>query len=268
MLKFRLDVYSWIPQPEVPNPIHGLPGGASRWGPGACGPFFGGDDFVNPPVSSAAWSNTYRAMQTFEFQATSFGSNPLITMNRGVKPGLTTVLTGKRGNGGTVCHSLTATVKTSTASVTWNASGKFYEARLHGAAQDPVPAAVAGLLAGGKAAAVGSALTPNLEWELAVCFQSGTTIPMLIRARYAISKAMSIDEVSSTFPSPTSFGGTSNLVHGLMTVRRFPSYMAYASIDPGTGVSTTVPLYFANANGRSLLEIGIGQTDVLRQLTW
>jgi len=90
---------------------------------------------------------------------------------------------------------------------------------------------------------------------------------MLRRLRYVVSKALSIDEVATAFPSPTSFGGLSNSVHGLMTVRRYPSYVAYVTIDSGTG-STTLPLYYANANSRGLAEICIGQTDALRQLTW
>lgn len=269
MLKFRLDVLAWIPQPEVPNPINALPGGTSRWGPGACGPYFGGDDFVVPSRTPTAWgARTFRAKQTFEFISTSFGSAPIVAVNTGVLPGTTTVLTGTRAAGGTICHKLTATVKTSSASVKWVSSDFWYEVRLHGAAQDPVPAAVGGLALGSVGAAAASAVTPNLEWDLTLRFQLGTALPLSTRGRYAFSSALTLDVASSTFPGPASCGGTANLVHGLITVRRFPSYVVYITIDPGTGALTSMPLYFADASSRNFLEIGVGQTDPVRQVTW
>lgn len=269
MLKFRVDVFAWIPQPEVPNPINSLPGGTAAWGPGACGPFFGGDNFVTPPGTPAMWApRTFRAMQNFEFQDLSFGYGPVVTVNSGVKPGTTTVLTATRAAGGTICHSLTASVMTSTASLKWVAADNWYEVNLHGAAQDPVPAAVGGRALGSAGAALASMATPNLEWGLTIRFQSGTTIPLLMRSRYAISSGLSMDVAARSFLMPTSFGGTANLVHGTITVRRYPSYVVYVAIDRGTGVATTVPLYFADASSRGLLEIAVGQTDVLRQLNW
>jgi hypothetical protein len=74
-----------------------LPGGVSRWGQGACRPRFSGDSFVTPPARYI-WSKTYRAMQ-IGFQAKDIGAPPLITVNTGVKPGLTTVLTATRAAG-------------------------------------------------------------------------------------------------------------------------------------------------------------------------
>jgi hypothetical protein len=72
----------------------------------------------------------------------------------------------------------------------------------------------------------------------------------------------------ATFPCRPLLAGAANLVHGLITVRRFPSYVVYVTIDRGTGAAVTIPIYFADASGRSLLEIAVGQTDTLRQLVW
>ena len=290
MPTFRIDVYAWIPQPDVPNPINSLPGGVARWGPGACGPFFGGDNFINPPSSPSAWSGTFRAMQTLAFSATTFGAQPVTTMNAGVVPGTTTVLTATRAEGGKVCHSLTAKVKTSRASVSWGASDNWYQATMHGEAQDPVPAdvgaraggaigtgvgglsnPVAGAFGGvyGSAAgsAVASALTPNLEWDLTIRFQRGTVIPWMTRADYAIHVAGNMDVSATKIAAPFNFGGSANLVHGLIKVRRFPSYVAYVTIA-NSGSAVTIPLYFADASARNLGEIAIGWTDPIRQLTW
>ncbi|HJQ60392.1 MAG TPA: hypothetical protein VJ890_26035 [Vineibacter sp.] len=266
-MDFRIDVFAWIPQADVPNPLHSLPGGTATWGPGACGPRFGGDNFTKPPASHSAWSGTYRARQSFAFSAASFGAVPAVTHNPGVTPGLTTVLTGTRAAGGTICHSLTATVKTSSASVSWVASDNWYEAKVKGAAQDPVPAAVAKGVAGGTAGAAVSGLTPNLEWDLTLRFQSGGTLGLATRARYAISAGLNMDVSATSFPTPTSFGATGNLFHGLATVRRFPSYVVYVSIGSGAA-ATTIPVYFANATSRNLGEIVIGQTDPIRQLAF
>jgi hypothetical protein len=269
MLKFRFDVYAWIPQPEVPNPISSLPGGIARWGPGACGPYFGGDNFILPPATHVGWPpRTYRARQAFEFQDFSFGYRPVVTINTGVTPGTTTVLTATRTAGGTVCSSLTATVKTSSASMVWSAADGWYEVKMHGAAQDPVPAAVGGRVAGGVGSTTASALTPNLEWELKLRIQSGLTIPTTTKMRYGISSGLNLDAGASTFPGVTTFGGTANLMHGLITVRRFPSYIVYGTVDIGKGGPRTVPIYFADASKRGLLEIAIGQTDTLRHFTW
>ncbi len=162
---------------------------------------------------------------------------------------------------------MTATVKKSTASVAFSASDDWYEAQLQGAAQDPVPAAAAGVIGGSAAGTVGSALTPNLEWDAIVRFQRGAAIPAMTRARYAIHSILSLDEAAKRYPAPASFGAGGNIVHGLVTVRRFPSYVLYGTVDSGTGPKT-IPIYFAEASGRALGAIAIGQTDVLRALPW
>lgn len=262
-MDFRIDVFAWIPQPDVPNPLHSLPGGTGRWGPGACGPRFGGDNFITPPATHTAYSGTFRAKQSFGFQAASFGDPPVITVNTGTVPGTTTVLTAPRASGGTVCHSLTATVKASRASVTWNASDEWYEVRLNGAAQDPVPSAVATAGVGSATGSAASALTPNLEWDLKLRFQHGSSLGFTTRTRYAVSGGFKIDVSGAAFPSPASFGATGNLFHGLATVRRFPSYVVYVTI-----AGVTIPAFFADASGRNLAEIAIGQTDPFRQLAF
>lgn len=267
-MKFRLDVFAWIPQAEVPNPLSSLPGGTSRWGPGACGPHFGGDNFVKPPATHTAWTGTFRAKQSFGFDVAAFGDPPGLSVNTGVLPGLTTVLTAPRASGGTVCHSLRATVKTSTASVNWVAGDDWYEVRMRGAAQDPVPAAVGGLVGGSPGAAAASALTPNLEWDLKIRFQRGSSIGLLARAAYSTHAALNLDVSAARFPTPANYGATGNIVHGTIMVRRFPSYVVYATIDGGGGAPVTIPHYFADASGRNLLEIGVGQTDPLRQLAF
>lgn len=262
-MDFRIDVYAWIPQPDVPNPLYSLPGGAGTWGPGASGPRFGGDNFTVPPAKPSAWAHTYRARQSFAFSAASFGDAPKITTNTGVMPGTTTVLTAPRSSGGTVCYSITATVKASSASVTWSAGDDWYEAKLKGKAQDPVPAAVAGAVVGPTAAAAASAATPVLAWDLVLRFQRGTSLGFTTKARYTAHSAKPIDVSASIFPKPANFGGTGNLFHGLCTVRRFPSYVVYVT----TG-GVTIPVYFADASGRNLGEIVLDWTDPFRQLTF
>jgi hypothetical protein len=265
MLNFRLDIYAWIPQPDLVNPIFALPGGVSRWGQGACGPRFGGDFFVMPPVGYS-WSNTYRAMQTFEFRANDLGSPPLVMSNAGVKPGLTTVLTAPRAAGGRVCYSQVPTITASKAAVNWNAADGYYEVQMHGAAHDPVPSTAASTVLGSFGGAAGSALTPDLEWNLTIRFQRGLKIPNLLRARYTFSGAMSLDVSKSKFSA--GFNGFQNLIHGVIMVRRFPSYVVYATLDSGRSIPITIPIYFADASQRSLAEIVVGQHDPIRQLTW
>jgi hypothetical protein len=267
MAAFAIDVFAWIPQPDVPNPIHSLPGGTARWGPGACGPRFGGDNLARPPWTPLAWTAlTYRAKQTLGFQVPSFGSAPAVTINTGVIPGTTTVLTAPRSAGGTVCHSLRALVRHSSASVTWVASDHWYRVRMHGEAEDPVPSAVGSRVAGGLGAGAAIAVTPNLGWDLDLRLQTGSTLPLATRARYAASSGLSMDEAAVSFPG-VGFPGASNLAHGLITLRRFPSYIMYLTVSD-SGRLTTVPHYFANANARSLAEIVVGQADVLRPLPW
>jgi hypothetical protein len=264
----KLDVFGWIPQGEVPNPVHSLPGGTGTWGQGACGPFFGGDGFVLPPAHPSGYAQTYRAKQSFAFQFGTFGDPPSVTVNSGVLPGLTTVLTAQRAAAGTVCHSVTATILAQTASVAWDRKNSWYEVRLQGEAQDPVPTAAAGSLpfVGRPGAVVASASTPNLEWDLTFRMQQGKNIGWSTRAGYVLCGG-GLDVSGRHFPRPAHFGGQSNLVHGTMMVRRFPSYVLYVTIGAGAG-AVTVPLFFADASNRNFLEIVWPDTGPLRQLTW
>ncbi len=275
MITFRQDVFAWIPQPEIPNPIHTLEAGSKILGPGGCGPYFGGDNFVIPTSNRHAWAaRTYRAMQTFEFGVRSFGDPPLVRDSTGVRPGTTTVLTGKRSEGGRICYSHVATVKASSGQVKWVPSDHWYEVNLHGAAQDPVPTIVGQRALGSFGATLASAATPNLEWDLTIRFQSGTGIPAWTRVQYAKSSATSLDVSKKTFPFPANFGGANNLVHGTITVRRFPSYVVYVTISNDAAAPISIPVYFADASGRNpwgmgaLAEILVAHTDVLRPLTW
>ncbi len=267
-MHFQIDVFTWIPLPDVPNPLHALPGGTARFGPGACGPRFGGDSMRVPPADPALWtSSTFRARQCLSFEAASFGAPPVTMIATGCVPGLTTVLTAPRSRGGRVCHSLTAAVVTSSGSVRWSAGDRWYAVRLHGEARDPVPAAALRYAAGSPGGAVGVGLTPNLEWVLDLRISDATTIPATTRMRYGISRALPLDRAAATFPGTASVGTGGRLVHGLLTLRYFPSLVVYLTVtDAGARAST--PLYFADAISRPLLSIAAGQTDVLRTVTW
>jgi hypothetical protein len=278
MDRFRLDVFSWIPQPEVENPIATVakysPRALGSWGPGACGPYFGGDNFTTPPLTPDGWQQlTFRARQGFGFQIRTFGDVPVATVNTGVIPGTTTVLTEKRSKGGRICHKMTASVNASSANVRWLGSERLYQVELHGAAQDPVPAEVGAQKIGAVGGKVAAAMTPNLSWDLRLFVQTGTTIPALTRARYfAMSDLASLD-LSKSLASSSTFGGTTGLVHGTITVRRFPSYVVYLTIQRDA-LSRTLPIYFADATDRNpakygaFVEITVGHTDSLRRMTW
>jgi hypothetical protein len=269
MFTFRVDVFAWIPQPDVPNPIHSLPGGVARWGVGACGPRFGGDGFVRPPATYAGWNNlTYRARQTLAFKISSFGARPDPDADTGVIPGLTTVLTSPRSSGGRVCTSLTPKVTKSRSGISWVESQKWYEMRLQGAAHDPIPAAAIQYFAGTLGSNIGSALTPDLEWDLTIRVQKEHEIKSrLAKLRYSVADLMNLDS-SEKLPARQDFGGTSNLIHGLAYVRRFPSYAIYVTVSGNQRILVSLPVYFADASGRNLGEIVIGQSDLIRQLTW
>jgi hypothetical protein len=111
---------------------------------------------------------------------------------------------------------------------------------MHGAAHDPVPSTAAAEALGSFGRAAGSAVTPDLEWNLTIRFQRGLIIPNLLRARYTFSSAMNLDVSTSTFP-PTQFNSSENLVHGVIMVRRFPSYVVYATLDSGNGYPLRYP---------------------------
>ena len=139
---------------------------------------------------------------------------------------------------------------------------------MRGETQDPVPAAVGGRVAGSTGASAASGLTPNLEWDMTIRFQRGTGVPWLTRAVHAVHPPFNFDVAAHRFPMPRNYGGAGNLVYGTITLRRFPSYIVYVTIDGGSGIPVTIPHYFAEASGRSLGAIAVGQTDLLRQLTF
>src|SRR6185369_1856627 len=65
--KFEIQLFGWIPQPEVDNPLSLLPGIVKGMLPsGMCDPFFGGDNFTLPfstPLGMAPPVRTFRASQ-------------------------------------------------------------------------------------------------------------------------------------------------------------------------------------------------------------
>jgi hypothetical protein len=269
MLTFRADVFSWIPQPDVWNPIY-VPSGGALLGPGACGPRFGGDNFVTPPSSYAGWNGlTYRAKQTLAFKVSEFGDKDVVTIdNTRVVPGLTTVLTAPRSAGGKVCTSLTPTVTKSTADATWSDSDQWYELRMEGAAHDPIPAQALKHAAGSAGFAVGSAVTPDLEWNITLRIQMEREIKSsLTRLHYGIVGLSNFDE-SGTLSTPQNFGGSANLIHGFVTVRQFPSYVIYVTVGGNSRRSTSIPVYFSDASKRNLFLILLSQVDIIRQITW
>jgi hypothetical protein len=97
---------------------------------------------------------------------------------------------------------------------------------------------------------------------------TGSSVPLLTRAGYGTHAALNLDVSATSFPTPANYGATGNIVHGTIMVRRFPSYVVYATMDGGGGSPVTIPHYFADASVRNLLEIGVGQTDPLRQLAF
>jgi hypothetical protein len=272
IMQFEIDVFAWIPQPEVPNPIASLPGGTGRWGPGACGPHFGGDNFVVPAATAAGWTgsaaSTFRARQNVTFRAEPWGTLAGFRTS-GVIPGTTTVLTATRAAGGRVCHSLTAKVLHSSATATFVAGSAWYEVKMRGKAQDPVPAAVGGHFAAGVGESAGSTLTPALAWDLTLRLSSGSTVGFWTEQLYKADAPISIDE-SASCPgvSPTLGGGTASLLHGVITVRRYPSYVVFVSLTTPAGAKSSQIVFFSNAVNRSLLEIIVPWDSQLRRVTF
>ena len=269
MPRFRVDLYAWIPDPDVPNPIYSvrtLPG----IGPGACGPRFGGDNMILPPRSFAGWANlTYRAMQTVEFMFGKFGGPATITLDTGVQPGITTVLTDTRARGGKQCHAMRAAVASSpAATVTWSPDDKWYELVLSGGAQDPVPADVARRIAGGAAGSAIAAILPGVSWNVFLRFQQGTIIPASTKLRYALNGAVSFDRSDRVITGNMSLTGIDNLVHGMITVTQFPSYVLYLTAFHQNGRPSTRCIYFADGSSMGLGMIVLPQSDVVRQTTW
>jgi hypothetical protein len=272
LTKIRIDIYAWIPLPDVPNPLF-LAGKlnarlAEALGPGASGPRFGGDDFQYPPKSQAGWAGgpTYRAMQTVEFAFDTFGAAPVIVTDAGVQTGLTTVLNRERRAGGTVIHSLKASVMRSPpATVSWSADNGWYELAFAGAAQDPVPADVARQLGGAMSGQIASLLVPNLSWDICLRIQKTDQIPALAKARYVLSSSLSMDSSNQLQTSGRS-DPYNGFVHGLVGVTQFPSYVMYITYSGDGGVSSEQIGYFSDASSRmgALGRILIAQTDVLK----
>ena len=273
MTKIRADIYAWLPQPDVPNPLFE----AARLsealrtalGKNVCGSRFGGDNFTYPPKAPTGWGGlTFRATQSVEFAFDSFGAAAVVSDDPGVKTGLTTVLTKERALGGTVCHSMRATVMRSPAATAeWSAGNQWYELKFSGAAQDPVPADAARSMVGNRAASVAAVMVPNLSWDVCLRFQQGSELPLTTRARYAFSSPLSLDCSAQTTGAAVP---SSNLAHGTITVTQFPSYVLYLTTADAAGIPAVQMAYFADASTRwaALGRILVAQTDVLRPLSW
>ncbi len=271
-MKFEIDVFAWIPMAEVPNPIYALPGGTGRWGPGACGPKFGGDNFVLPPATVAAFlgsgAYTFRARQNLTFDAKPWGKVSGMRTG-GVVPGTTTVLTATRAAGGRVCHSMTAAVLHAAASVSFDASSDWYQVEMQGKAQDPIPAAVGKHVAGSLGQAGGTALTPALAWDLQLRLSSTAVLGFWTKQRYFADAPLGFDDSGSLSGTASTLGGgTAHLLHGIITVRRFPSYAVYVTLTSDAGTRSTEIVFFANSASRGLAEIAVPWDSQIRQLTF
>lgn len=268
----EVDIFAWIPHPDVPNPIAALPGGIGRWGPGACGPRFGGDDFIIPAITpvgpSGMITRSFRARQNVTFLAAPWGSVAGFRTS-GVIPGITTVLTATRAAGGKICHRLTATVVHSAASARFDAGSAWYEVVMEGKAQDPIPGAVGAYAIGTRTGAAAAAVTPALAWDLRLRLSSGSTLGFWTAASYRADAPFSLDQSGSCPGTSPSFGGgTGSLLHGLVTVRRYPSYAVYVTMTSSAGVRRSEIVFFADASSRNLLEIAVAQDSELRRVTF
>lgn len=272
MPKLKADIYAWIPQADVPNPL-AVPNEAIRKaiGPGASGARFGGDNFQYPPKLPTGWSGlTYRAMQSVEIAFDKFGDQPVVMSDSGVQTGLTTVLDKPRSQGGVVVHSMRASVmKSPKATAVWSDTDKWYQLSFEGAAQDPVPAAAAQQLVGDLSGKLAAMVVPNLSWDVSLRVQQGEELPTSTKLRYAFSSAISLDSASQISDSATA-PKTGNLLHGTIEVTQFPSYVLYLTVQDGSSNPTTQIAYFSDASARwaPLVRIVLAQTDVLRPLYW
>ena len=271
-MKFEVDVFAWIPGAEVPNPIGSLPGGVDRWGRGACGKFFGGDNFEAPPSTPKIWAGvagkTFRARQNVTFQAIPWGKVS-DSSTTGVIPGVTTVLTDTRSQNGKVCYSKEATVLHSSSAVIYDEDSKWYEVTMRGKVQDPIPAGVGKHIAGPVAGGTASFLTPALEWNLILRLSAGSELGFWTTQRYKADAPSGLDESSKLSPSSKTLGGgTDRLLHGIITTRRFPSYAVFASLTTKKGIHSTERIFFANASSRNLVEIAVPWDSQLRSITF
>lgn len=151
---------------------------------------------------------------------------------------------------------MSATVKNSFAAVTWSNFFDEYSVTLKGEAQDPVPSGAASDLLGGVLGGIASALTPNLEWNvsLKICESGSATDPWF----------PGLDVSAATFGAIKSFG-SGRLIKGSAQTRRYPSYIVYLTMSEGTRIVTN-PIFFADANDRSLAGIVLSSAGATREV--
>jgi len=287
--RFAIDLVGWIPQPEVDNPLHQLPGAVQSLLPsGVCDPFFGGDNFTTPwsvPIGMSPPVRTFRAKQHLDFTFPIWGDTPTVGTSK-TTPGITTCLSDTRAKGGKVTFSLTATAKKSSASVTFSKSDNWYEVKMSGTVLDPVPTAAATALTAripglsslpGISTAINAAVkqitdmaTPSLTWDFTLRIQQGTTIDKITEASYLLFTGA---ETSSTLSfAKTAVGsGSSNLVHGRMTFSMWPSAVIYLTYTPAGGTAESQPILFSDGSTRPKPEtafIVVPKLCKLRQIKW
>jgi hypothetical protein len=164
---------------------------------------------------------------------------------------------------------MTATVLRSAAIASFDASSGWYQITMQGKAQDPIPAAVGRHVAGPTGGTGGSILTPALEWDLTLRLSAGSTLGFWTTQRYKADAPFGFDD-SASCPgvSGTLGGGTTHLLHGLITVRRFPSYVVYVTLTSAKGTRSTEIVFFADAASRGLAEITLPWDSQLRRITF
>jgi hypothetical protein len=107
----------------------------------------------------------------------------------------------------------------------------------------------------------------------ALRFSRANTFGLTTRSLYAIGLGQStavglgLDESKRAFGARDSFGSPLHLMHGFIRIRRFPSYVLYVTVMTPR-YNATIPVYYANASKRGLLEIAIDQLDILREITF
>lgn len=284
--KFAIDLIGWIPQPEVDNPLSVLPGAVtSLLPPGMADPFFGGDNFTTPATAPSGMvppSHTFRATQHIEFTISSWGLAPTVG-SVATTPGTTTCLDKRRAAGGTVTFSLTATVLSSSATVTFSPLHDWYEITLSGVVMDPVPPAAAAaltrklpgvpaLLRGPLSAAIAkiaTMATPALSWDATVRIQHGSKLGTFAVATYAPFIGSEDSRLLSGATSALSPG--SDLIHGRIHFSEWPSAVIFISFTPPGAAVSRQPIFFSSGMGLPRPEpafIEVPLLAKLRQVTW